>query len=365
LAANLVKDIPASDPIARARAMESHLLDPGQYTYSLTAPLRDPNLDRIVDFVTKSKMGHCEYFASALTLMLRSQEIPARIVVGFKGGDYNSYGNFYQVRQLHAHTWVEAYLPPEHIPPEVKVGGDWESGAWLRLDPTPGAEEVAAAGASVGRGFPSPREMFIYVQFLWTNYVAGLDSEVQKEVIYKPLVNSARDAWKWMTDGATWTAMLSDLKAILTGKRKVDLSRWFHWRAGLIGALSIPILYGIYRLVRRLIAWFRRMRGESLEHSAGRQMASVEFYRRLEHLLARHAWVRPRFQTQREFATSVGGLLADDPQTQQFVPVPRSIVDAFYRVRFGGRTLDKREAEGVEQALNHLETGLAENGHEA
>ena len=45
--------------------------------------------------------------------MLRSQNIPARMVIGFKGGEFNTVGNYYQVRQLHAHAWVEAFLEPQ------------------------------------------------------------------------------------------------------------------------------------------------------------------------------------------------------------------------------------------------------------
>ena len=70
----------------------------------------DPTLDPVVDFLVNRKAGHCEYFASALTLLLRSVGIPARMVNGFKGGDWNDLAQVLYVRQKHAHSWVEAYL---------------------------------------------------------------------------------------------------------------------------------------------------------------------------------------------------------------------------------------------------------------
>src|SRR5208282_4488659 len=67
-------------------------------------------LDPVEDFLVNRKKGHCEYFASALALLLRSIDIPARIVNGFKGGDWNDLTQSMYVRQKHAHSWVEAYV---------------------------------------------------------------------------------------------------------------------------------------------------------------------------------------------------------------------------------------------------------------
>ena len=70
----------------------------------------DPKLDPVEDFLVNRKEGHCEYFASALALLLRSIDIPARMVNGFKGGDWNELAQVMNVRQKHAHSWVEAYI---------------------------------------------------------------------------------------------------------------------------------------------------------------------------------------------------------------------------------------------------------------
>ena len=109
-------------------------------------------IDPIEDFVSNNPRGHCEYFATALALMLRSQGIPARVVLGYRCEEWNNLGKFYQVRQSDAHAWVEAYLAPRYIPRELRWGNDnyrrWAAGAWLRLDPTPAASELAGHSAA-------------------------------------------------------------------------------------------------------------------------------------------------------------------------------------------------------------------------
>ena len=89
--------------------------------------------DPIGDFLFRYRSGHCEYFATAMVLMLRSQGIPARFVTGFLGGENNRLG-YYIVRQSNAHAWVEAYLP--------------DSG-WTVFDPTPPAGRPAVAQRSL------------------------------------------------------------------------------------------------------------------------------------------------------------------------------------------------------------------------
>src|SRR5438105_4571189 len=110
--------------------------------------MNDHELDPVVDFLINRKSGHCGYFASALTLLLRSLGIPARMVNGFKGGDWNDIAQVLNVRQKHAHSWVEALVRP--APNERPI--------WVTLDPTPAAERNEAV-ASVG-GFATKFRLF-------------------------------------------------------------------------------------------------------------------------------------------------------------------------------------------------------------
>ena len=95
---------------ARAGKLEWFLRDSGLFTYTLQMDVIDHSIDPVQDFLDNRKQGHCEYFASALALLLRSVKIPSRVVNGFKGGDWNELTETLNVRQKHAHSWVEAFV---------------------------------------------------------------------------------------------------------------------------------------------------------------------------------------------------------------------------------------------------------------
>lgn len=105
---------------ARAEQIWSHLrAAPFAYSLEMQDPNGRPPLER---FLLEWRTGHCEYYASAMVVLLRMVGVPARNVTGFLGGTYNSFGGYYAVTSGDAHAWVEAYLPGE---------------GWVRFDPTP------------------------------------------------------------------------------------------------------------------------------------------------------------------------------------------------------------------------------------
>ncbi len=115
------------------------------YSYSLKVNTPE-GVNPVEYFLFNSKKGYCEHFATSLALMLRATGIPSRVVSGYLGGEYNSYGNYYIVRQKDAHTWVEAAV------------GD----RWIRLDPTPSVPTVR------------PSRFLLYIDYLklrWERYV--------------------------------------------------------------------------------------------------------------------------------------------------------------------------------------------------
>src|SRR5256714_10660887 len=102
-----------------AHAIESYLRENYGYTLELKAGGPDP----LADFLFNVKQGHCEYFATAMAVMLRTHGIPSRVVNGFQTGDYNGTADVYSVTQRDAHSWVEVYFP--------------ETNSWVTFDPTP------------------------------------------------------------------------------------------------------------------------------------------------------------------------------------------------------------------------------------
>ncbi len=299
--------------------------------------------------MTKNSAGHCEYFASALVLMLRSQGIPARMVVGYKTDEWNQFGGFFQVRQLHAHTWVEAYLEPQDIPVHRVRGAkdrDWSAGAWLRLDPTPaGSQEMSLTNRLLTRF----DKYLFFLDYVWSNYITDLDPIRQRSTVYDPTMEVLKNTGRNLLDPAFWSRLIRSLF-------EIDVSRWFRWQVGLTSIIVMLALVIVYRGLRRLLRWLSARFGWS-RAAAARRATRVEFYRRLEAILARRGLVRGAAQTQREFAASASRQLARSTGDAELAAVPVQIAEAFYRVRFGRLRLDEAQAEAVEQALRKLGAG--------
>ncbi|MCK5236544.1 MAG: DUF3488 domain-containing protein [Deltaproteobacteria bacterium] len=96
-----------TEDIDKARAIEAHLK--GNYGYSLTTKKGEGETP-LNDFLFYTKQGYCEQYATAMAIMLRTIDIPSRLVTGYLEGQWNPFGDYYVVRQQDAHSWVEAYI---------------------------------------------------------------------------------------------------------------------------------------------------------------------------------------------------------------------------------------------------------------
>ena len=91
----------------------------GGFEYTLTPPLL--NLDSVDDFVFNTKRGFCGHYASAFVTLMRAADIPARVVTGYQGGEWNPLRKYFLIRQSDAHAWAEVWV---------------EGRGWTRVDPT-------------------------------------------------------------------------------------------------------------------------------------------------------------------------------------------------------------------------------------
>jgi len=310
LAQRVVGSIPDDAWYDRAKAIEAYLK--GHYEYTL-APRRAPTgVDPVEHFLLAEPRGHCEHFASAMAVMLRSVGIPSRVVTGFRAGDWNEYGRFYLVRQRHAHAWVEAYMPSVH---------DWEP-----FDPTP---PTAAA--------PPPPEGFLarldrrlaYLRLAWNSYVVNYSAQEQRELagLFQRLLAGLPNALP------SWGR---DLLALDAGSASA---------AGLVVLTVVGVLLAAAAgLVA--VGWLRRRRRGWAPGWAGRARG---FYGRLEAALRRRGFRRLASQTPLEFAAAVvaaGG--------EGYAPA-RVVAEAFCRARYGGKRLSAPEWRRVRQALAAIE----------
>ncbi len=138
----------------RAGRIEQRLQEDYGYTLEFIGRGGEEPLEH---FLLEAKRGHCEYFASAMVLLLRAQGIPARLVTGFYGAEQSYWEEGWIVRQSNAHAWVEAFLP---------VAG------WTTFDPTP--PEGRPTGAQAGL-LLSMRQAYESVVLRWDRYVLSYD----------------------------------------------------------------------------------------------------------------------------------------------------------------------------------------------
>jgi len=341
-------------------ALQRHFHAPGRYKYSLNLNfVRNRELDPLEDFLANHRTGHCEYFASALAMMLRSRGIPSRIVNGYRGGEFNSLGNYYQVRQKHAHAWVEAYLSAEDTPSGELAGLPSAGGSWYRLDPTPAAFRPStqfdpSLVTQVG-------DAFDYVDLLWRDYVLGLNSSRQKDTFYDPLTNrTAGSIPSWM-EVSRVQSMVNRLRGRSFRETSEQRDSKSGWSLAIVGAVLLLILAAVGRTLYAFWRDRKDWRWLFGRRAGGADRASVEFYRRLEKLLGRLQLRRNPGQTPLEFARqaadSLRVIIRDTPLAEDVADLPSlpaRIVTAYYQVRFGGVQLDSTEAAAIERSLNVL-----------
>jgi protein-glutamine gamma-glutamyltransferase len=303
LATSMILNANANNRYDAAKAIESQLQR--DYGYSLDMKASGP--DPLADFLFNIKAGHCEYFATAMAVLLRTHGIAARVVNGFLPGEYNETAGAYTVRQSDAHSWVEVYFP--------------ETRAWVTFDPTPSAGRVEP----VRTGFTAQLEKYgEALELLWFQYVVGYDKQEQRSLATS-LHNQVFDY------GRMVSKMLATIQSYLTSSML----------SVLIASLALALIVLSLLFGKRL---WRLVRARSLDPEAeGRTYSSVQFYERLISLMEQRGLSRDRHLTPLEFAQTL--------KSNEALLVTR----AYNRVRFGGQRLSAIEKREVERALFALE----------
>jgi hypothetical protein len=346
----------------KALALERHFRATQLYSYSLNLDMeRNHELDPLEDFVANHRTGYCEYFAGALVLMLRSQGIPARMVIGYKGGELNSLGHYFVVKQRHAHAWVEAWMPSSDVAAWEIAGPAGGGGVWYRLDPTPGVRETftSATEDTLARRLA---HTFDYADLLWRDYVLSLNKSRQEDTIYDPLTARATALPAWLEARTVhrwlrrWSARLGVDLVPPPGRGG---PRAFEGRLGLVIGGGLLVVFGLVqaaRFARRRFArwWTARSRGP---RAAAHPPA---FYRRLEQLLAQLPLRRRAGQTPRELALAAQQRLSGAGTPSPVTQIPAEIVTEYYRVRFGAARLDKSQTAAIEHALHTLAPAVSQ-----
>src|SRR5687767_4217268 len=214
--------------------------------------------DPLADFLFNVKAGHCEYFSTAMAVMLRTRGIPARVVNGFLPGEYNDAAGAYTVRQSDAHSWVEVYFP--------------ESRAWVTFDPTPLAGRTEPVNQGLTAQLGKYAEAF---ELFWFQYVVGYDQQEQRSLAAS--LNSQLFSFRH-----SLTRTISGISNIVAANARVLIL------AG-AAAVGVLLLFFIGDRVRRF-GWRRGLTIGSAAASA--EQSSIVFFERLMVLLARRGMQR-------------------------------------------------------------------------
>lgn len=351
IANNIAADNDRENRLQICNAILNHFGPTNRYSYTLDYGdvERDESLDPVEDFVANHRTGHCELYASAMVLMLRSLGIPARYVIGFHGGEYNSLTKCYMIRGHHAHAWVETYVPPESCTQDMfDRGVAGPGGAWITMDPTPAVD--------LGETY----EAIDLARTIWQDYVISPDQNKQNFNGDNLLMSSRTTDLGRMYDhfveetekrpavqlGLMGFGGLFLLVLVIRSrrKRKTDKTR-----------TDRPIA-----AVRRFLARAASVISPELGRFIVGNDSSVPFYRNLERLLAKHYKLeRSASQTQLEFVSqaveSISHQVDDPVEGDKIGNIMKSVTAAFYQQRFGTTALDSKTISDIENQIKHLE----------
>jgi hypothetical protein len=197
------------------------------------------------------------------------------------------------------------------------------------------------------------RQLTDLVRYIWVFYVIGFNAERQERAIYGPLralAVEARAGFQMM--GEAVQTVVTDLLHFRNVKSLISIPGF------LISFAALLLLVGLIRVGLWLWRWgLRWYRGADPESTS--LLAGAVFYRRLAHLLAEYGLERPPAETQAEFARRATIFLTGrGSSTEALADVPRLVVDAFYRVRFGHLDLTPADLSHLEARLDALEASL-------
>ncbi len=294
----------AKTPFSQAQAVEARLRS--EYRYDLDSP-SGADQNPLDHFLFDSKRGHCEFYSTAMAVLLRTQGIPTRNVTGFVGGTFNRFGRYYAVRQGDAHSWVEVYIDGQ---------------GWMRFDPTPPSE--AAPQSEITGVLAFMRDFVEAAAQRWNRHVVGYDLKQQVS-----LFRNMRSRYSSMRGGSKLSELVSSPR-----------------RAWLAFAGVALVAAGVF--------WFRRNRkpeDEGKEPPRPDELSTqrvVALYRSLEATLVVLGVPRP--PSVPPLAHAIGLEELGHPAGSEV----KALTQIYIEARFGSRVLDDGERRAYAERVKTL-----------
>ncbi len=301
------KDGPDATNLTRALRIQDHLHR--EFTYSLDAG-NEPGRDPLARFLFTTRRGYCEYFASAMAVLLRTQSIPARVATGFQSGYYNDVSGSWVMRASDAHAWVEGWI---------------EGRGWVTFDPTPPDDSRTSRGWLQTR----LRRMNMYLDAAdtaWQQWVLAYNPGQQAALAFAfrnklRAIGQGRVDFAWpgvsLLSGRTWLWLGAAAVALFVLFRAPWTKLWSQWEAN--------------RCLRKI------RRGAGTPHDAR------VLYERMLDSMARRGFHKPSWFTPLEFARNLPA--HERERIGRFTA-------AYNEIRFGGADLGSAK---LAQMLENLE----------
>ncbi|HYL11888.1 MAG TPA: DUF3488 and transglutaminase-like domain-containing protein [Terriglobales bacterium] len=303
----------ASNNYDKAAAIERYLTT--NYGYTLQMGRVVPK-DPLAYFLFERKQGHCEYFASSMAVMLRTLKIPARLVNGFRTGEFNDVTSQYVVRARNAHSWVEAYFPGY---------------GWVSFDPTP------AAGLQTRTGWSRVMLYLDAMSSFWREWVINYDVSHQM-ALGEEASRTSRGYFEKLRD-----SIRIRYAALLDVARKTRKELMRAPGAWSLGAILATLLLSFAINARRIWRSVQARQLAARPERAPQKAASI-WYGRMTRAVARRGWRKATAQTPAEFVTTItnAGLRQ---QVEQFTR-------HYENARFGDSAEDARKLPELYEKVN-------------
>ncbi|MFV0389246.1 MAG: DUF3488 and DUF4129 domain-containing transglutaminase family protein [Pyrinomonadaceae bacterium] len=326
-AETIIREARAETSFDKAKSIEQFLSSRFSYTLKPNISGKDP----ISEFLFNTRAGHCEYFASAMALMLRTQGIATRVVNGFQRGEFNKTSGMYLVRESDAHSWVEVYFPA--------------TDQWVRFDPTPpaGQQQSRSTNSIIGK----IQNYLDALETAWIKYFVAYDSSEQSAIFSRAkdgIGNYHQRIESWFNYiKASYAEVLDELN----GRRAFNFWKSKTVRAGGLFFGLVLLIMILALVLRHLIqnGFFLRV---SKRFKSSGELTQVGFYRQMEAILGRGGFKRKIGQTPLEFAHEID------------IPEAIEITESYNDVRFGGMSISSVDKQKIDSLLARLKQTLAE-----
>jgi protein-glutamine gamma-glutamyltransferase len=300
----------------KAAKIELYLKSHYRYTLDLTGPR---TADPLAYFLFTRRAGHCEYFAAAMTVMLRDLGIPARYVGGFLPGEYNDVGGDWIVRASDAHVWVEVFFPGY---------------GWITFDPTPPGND------SHGGLLERLSMYWDWFQYAWGEWIINYDFGHQI-TLAQSVQKTSRD-WGESARKYYQLKQRQALELIVKLDKETEASPYF-----LPGVLVFLVALLIYLRGRTMFGYLAA-RWSLRARSSGNVTASLATleYREMLRLLERRGWKKSPSQTALEFAAAL-------PAGEIAAPVAQ-LTALYQSARFGDRPAPAQQMSALLSAIREF-----------